>query len=292
MPTSRSRTSSQDRHRRRPGLERPLRRLLDDRAVHHRIAERDADLDARRRRRPPRRAPRAASPGRPPVMYGTSSLRPAARCARSARLRVRRCGDVIAAGSPSSGRRPCRRGRTGSSAPSGPAATRASRTIHAKRVRALERRDDALGAGQQLERVDHLGVGDRRVLGAPDRRRGTSARDRRPGSRARPRSTGPPAPGRTRPASGSCACRARRRARRGRRPLRRPARRRPAGCGVSTKPLKMPIAFEPPPTHATTTSGSAPSSSRHCARASSPITRWNSRTIHGYGCGPITEPRQ
>ena len=27
-------------------------------------------------------------------------------------------------------------------------------------------------------------------------------------------------------------------------------------------------------------------------RASSPMTRWNSRTIHGYGCGPITEPRQ
>ena len=34
------------------------------------------------------------------------------------------------------------------------------------------------------------------------------------------------------------------------------------------------------------------SRSRHCSRASSPITRWNSRTIHGYGCGPITEPRQ
>ena len=31
---------------------------------------------------------------------------------------------------------------------------------------------------------------------------------------------------------------------------------------------------------------------RHCARASLPITRWNSRTIHGYGCGPMTEPRQ
>ena len=37
----------------------------------------------------------------------------------------------------------------------------------------------------------------------------------------------PPAPGRTRPASGSCACRAPRRARRGRPPHRRPARRRP-----------------------------------------------------------------
>ena len=31
---------------------------------------------------------------------------------------------------------------------------------------------------------------------------------------------------------------------------------------------------------------------RHCAAVSVPITRWNSRTIHGYGCGPMTEPRQ
>ena len=38
--------------------------------------------------------------------------------------------------------------------------------------------------------------------------------------------------------------------------------------------------------------GSAPVTARHCSRASSPITRWNWRTIHGYGCGPITEPRQ
>ena len=35
----------EDRHRRRAGLERHLRRLLDDRTVHHRIGERDADLD-------------------------------------------------------------------------------------------------------------------------------------------------------------------------------------------------------------------------------------------------------
>ena len=62
---------------------------------------------------------------------------------------------------------------------------------------------------------------------------------------------------------------------------------------VSAKPEKMPMAFEPPPTHAVTTSGTSPSSSAaHCSRASVPITRWNSRTIHGYGCGPMTEPRQ
>ena len=40
----------------------------------------------------------------------------------------------------------------------------------------------------------------------------------------------------------------------------------------STKPRKMPIAFEPPPTHATTASGSPPSAARICSRASRPIT--------------------
>ena len=43
----------------------------------------------------------------------------------------------------------------------------------------------------------------------------------------------------------------------------------------------MPIAFEPPPTHATTTSGSRPSASRNCSRASWPITACRSRTISG-----------
>ena len=62
---------------------------------------------------------------------------------------------------------------------------------------------------------------------------------------------------------------------------------------VAAKPANVPAAFEPPPTQATTTSGTASgSSSAHWARASSPMTRWNSRTIHGYGCGPITEPMQ
>ena len=62
---------------------------------------------------------------------------------------------------------------------------------------------------------------------------------------------------------------------------------------VSAKPEKMPAAFDPPPTQAVTTSGTPPSSSAaHWARASMPMTRWNSRTIHGYGWGPITEPRQ
>ena len=35
----------EDGGRGRPGVERSLRRLLDDGAVHHRVGERDADLD-------------------------------------------------------------------------------------------------------------------------------------------------------------------------------------------------------------------------------------------------------
>ena len=52
----------------------------------------------------------------------------------------------------------------------------------------------------------------------------------------------------------------------------------------------MPIALLPPPTHATTASGSRPAAARICARASAPMTDWNSRTISGYGCGPSTDP--
>ena len=54
--------------------------------------------------------------------------------------------------------------------------------------------------------------------------------------------------------------------------------------------MKIPMALEPPPTQAVTASGSAPVSSSTCARASSPMTRWKSRTITGNGCGPATVP--
>ena len=161
-------------------------------------------------------------------------------------------------------------------------------------VRGFERRDDALRVRRELERLDDLGIGDGLVRAPGRSSRGASARARRPGSRARRRSTRPRAPARARPASGSDFM-----------PCTTPGTPRPIGraagwldadedrAAVSTKPEKMPAAFDPPPTHATTTSGSPPpSSSRHCAAASSPMTRWNSRTIHGYGCGPITEPRQ
>ena len=60
----------------------------------------------------------------------------------------------------------------------------------------------------------------------------------------------------------------------------------------SRKAVNMPIALEPPPTQAATASGSAPVSSRHWARASSPIPRQKSRTIAGNGCGPAAVPKQ
>ena len=44
---------------------------------------------------------------------------------------------------------------------------------------------------------------------------------------------------------------------------------------------KVPIEFEPPPTHAITRAGSAPSAASACSRASSPITRCRSRTSAG-----------
>ena len=57
-----------------------------------------------------------------------------------------------------------------------------------------------------------------------------------------------------------------------------------------TNGTKMPIAFEPPPTHAMTREGSRPSRSSACARDSSPITRCRSRTSAGNGAGPTAEP--
>ena len=49
-------------------------------------------------------------------------------------------------------------------------------------------------------------------------------------------------------------------------------------------------AFDPPPTHATTTSGSFPNWAKLCCFVSVPITLWKSRTIAGNGCGPTTLP--
>ncbi len=60
--------------------------------------------------------------------------------------------------------------------------------------------------------------------------------------------------------------------------------------GSATKGWNIPMLLLPPPTQATTQSGRRPNESRHCCRASRPMTDWNSRTISGYGCGPTAEP--
>ena len=51
--------------------------------------------------------------------------------------------------------------------------------------------------------------------------------------------------------------------------------------GSSRNPANMPMALLPPPTHATTSSGSRPQRSRHWRRVSLPITDWKSFTIMG-----------
>jgi hypothetical protein len=51
--------------------------------------------------------------------------------------------------------------------------------------------------------------------------------------------------------------------------------------GSSRKGWKSPIALEPPPTQATSVSGSRPSACRSCLRTSSPMMFWKSRTIAG-----------
>ncbi len=56
--------------------------------------------------------------------------------------------------------------------------------------------------------------------------------------------------------------------------------------------MNSPIALEPPPTHAAMASGSRPVSSRHWARASSPMPRVKSRTMVGNGCGPAAVPKR
>ena len=58
----------------------------------------------------------------------------------------------------------------------------------------------------------------------------------------------------------------------------------------SRKPEKMPMALLPPPTQASTWSGSLPSLSRNCSLASLPMTLWKCLTIEGKGWGPTTEP--
>ena len=63
-------------------------------------------------------------------------------------------------------------------------------------------------------------------------------------------------------------------------------------CVSGKNSWKMPIALDPPPTQAITASGRRPAISCTWRRASTPMTRWKSRTIMGNGCGPPTDPMQ
>ena len=60
--------------------------------------------------------------------------------------------------------------------------------------------------------------------------------------------------------------------------------------GSEMNAVKIPIALEPPPTQAATTSGKRPYRLSICSRDSSPMMRWKSRTISGNGAGPATVP--
>ena len=50
------------------------------------------------------------------------------------------------------------------------------------------------------------------------------------------------------------------------------------------------MALDPPPTQATTASGSPAACSANCARDSTEMTDCSSRTICGKGWGPIADP--
>ena len=287
--------------RRRAEIERALARLLDRAAVHDRVGERDADLDrvgARvddrahdvaplaaepagdvRDEQLARRASRAARAGAP---RGSLRARPSisATCAASLSPRP---DSVTSTVEPAGIERPASRASqpiacAGSSAGTMPSvadsswkpASASSSVAAWYSARPVRREHRVLGtdtriveAGADRRRLEHLAVlvlQEQRAHAVHDARH--AAADRRAVmTRLEPEPAGLDADERAR------RCRRTRRT--------------------------CPIAFEPPPTHATTTSGSAPSSSsRHCRRASSPTTRWNSRTIHGNGCGPIAEPRQ
>ena len=143
----------------------------------------------------------------------------------------------------------------------------------------------------ELEGVERLLVGRRDVFDAAGVAAARRARGRRRDSRARPRSSGPRGSGRRRPAADRCGCRAARPG--GRRSSRRhghsrprgrarpPRRRRSPRSASSRNGWNRPMAFEPPPMQATSVSGSRPSRSSICSRASRPITDWKSRTIAG-----------
>ena len=267
-----------------PGAERALRRGLDHRPVGDRVGEGDADLDhVGAALDDARRAAPRWSPGRDRRASGRRRTRPRrARQPLEHGARSGSCDSSACACATSLSPRPDRPTRI---------ALSGSRLGELQRMRervgGFERADDALALGQRLEGGERLGVGRADIFGAaavlqmrmlgPDRGIIEPGRDR-PGVGDLP--VRRPAGRRSRRRGGCRACRAA-----GSRHARSPSSPLPAAStpisrtSSSRKSANRPIAFEPPPTQATTASGRRPSCSRICARASRPITRWNSRTI-------------
>ncbi len=263
-----------------PPPQRTERRFLDHRPVHHGVGERDADLDRIGAGRHHggegllpvvRHAPHEVG-DQELAAAGPASPAATPRAHAPARPRISRTWAT------SLSPRPDRVISTVEPAGQGGGAGGTGHPGH--RVRRLEGGDDALGVGEQLEGLEHLGIVGRVVLGPAD---GGQVGVLGP-------EPGVVEPGRDRlrleDLTGLVLQELRMHAvqhardpvgdGRAARPPRYPTSRAP----VSTKPANVPAAFDPPPTHATTTSGSAPSRIvRHCPRASSPTTRWNSRTM-------------
>ena len=174
-----------DARRRRAEVERALRRLLDRAAVHHRVGERDADLDRvgagvgdRAHDVEPVRAEPAGDVRDEQLVPGLAPGRAGAPRAThvTSRSPVRRSATWAASLSPrpdsvTSTVEPRRHRAAGLAGEP------------ADRVRGLERGHDALGHRQELEPGERLVVGGERVLGPARRRELRRARGRRPGSR-------------------------------------------------------------------------------------------------------------
>src|SRR5829696_3009492 len=148
----------------------------------------------------------------------------------------------------------------------------------ADRVGRLERREQALGAGEEAEAVEGEGVGGV-LVGDPAGvlPEGVLGADARVVEAGRDRVGGQDLAVGVLEDVGAGA-------------VEDPGLAEAEGGAVVAGPGAAAAGLDPPPTQATARSGRRPSAARIWARASSPMTRWNSRTISGNGWGPTTEP--
>ena len=203
--------------------ERLVGGVLDDRAVHERVAVGHADLDdvdagLDHGHASPRSSPRRSG-SRP---AGSRSGRPGPRSRQrrrtSSTARAHRASVALGSGSSAVRSALVDAGRTTSAAVSMSLSPRPERLtsssasgpssrpdLHGagERVRRLDGRDDALGAAEQAERLHRLRRRWRSGTRPGRCRAGRRARARRSGSRGRPRSSATRWSGRRRPAGGS-----------------------------------------------------------------------------------------